>query len=153
MVGPRPTISAAVRITRSARGHHRPGPGRPVSSRLISRRPRASSFRLFANGNPREGEASDKNAPHLIHDLRFKAANNHKHAPFGRANRAGRESNEKMMSKTEKEERLARDRAEIAARVASFRETQQKFERERNQYCDTTLSNAVNGSARPSLWR
>jgi hypothetical protein len=58
-----------------------------------------------------------------------------------------------MMSKTEKEERLARDRAEIAARVASFRETQQKFEREREQYCDTTLSNAVNGSARPSLWR
>lgn len=54
---------------------------------------------------------------------------------------------------TEKEERLARDRAEIAARVASFRETQQKFEREREQYCDTTLSNAVNGSARPSLWR
>ena len=57
------------------------------------------------------------------------------------------------MAKTEKEERLARDRAEIAARVASFRETQQKFEREREQYCDTTLANAVNGSARPSFWR
>jgi len=36
--------------------------------------------------------------------------------------------------------------------VASFRETQQKFEREREQYCDTTLANAVNGSA-PSFWR
>ena len=57
------------------------------------------------------------------------------------------------MAKTEKEERLARDRAEIAARVASFKETQQKFEREREQYCDRTLANAVNGSARPSFWR
>ena len=54
---------------------------------------------------------------------------------------------------TEKEERLARDRAEIAARVARFKATQQKFEREREEYCDTTLSNAVNGSSRPSLWR
>jgi hypothetical protein len=127
--------------------------GRPVSSRLIPRRPRASSFRLFADGNPGGQQASDKNARQLIHDLRVKAANNHKHAPFARANLSGRESNEKMMAKTEKEERLARDRAEIAARVASFRETQKKFEREREQYCDTTLSNAVNGSARPSLWR
>ena len=47
---------------------------------------------------------------------------------------------------TEKEERLARDRAEIAARVASFRETQQKFERAREEYCETTLANALNGS-------
>jgi hypothetical protein len=57
------------------------------------------------------------------------------------------------MAKTEKEERLARDRAEIAARVASFKETQQKFEREREEYCDSTLANAVNGSGRPSFWR
>jgi hypothetical protein len=54
---------------------------------------------------------------------------------------------------TEKEERLARDRAEIAARVASFRETQQKFERERETYYATTLANALNGSGRPSFWR
>jgi hypothetical protein len=53
---------------------------------------------------------------------------------------------------TEKEERLARDRAEIAARVASFRETQQKFEREREEYYVTTLANALNGSGR-SFWR
>jgi DNA-binding protein H-NS len=57
------------------------------------------------------------------------------------------------MSMTEKEERLARDRAEIAARVASFRETQQKFERERKEYYETTLANALNGSSRPSFWR
>jgi hypothetical protein len=54
---------------------------------------------------------------------------------------------------TEKEERLARDRAEIAARVASFRETQQKFKREREAYCETTLASALSGSGRPSFWR
>lgn len=54
---------------------------------------------------------------------------------------------------TDKEERLARDRAEIAARVASFRETQQKFERARKEYFETTLANAVNGSGRPASWR
>jgi hypothetical protein len=57
------------------------------------------------------------------------------------------------MAMTEKEERLARDRAEIAARVASFRETQLKFAREREEYCETTLANALNGSSRPSFWR
>ena len=40
---------------------------------------------------------------------------------------------------TEQEERLARERAEIATRVARFRETQQKFERERHEYYATTL--------------
>jgi hypothetical protein len=54
---------------------------------------------------------------------------------------------------TEKEERLARDRAEIEARVASFRETQQKFERAREEYYQATLANAVNGSGRPASWR
>jgi hypothetical protein len=54
---------------------------------------------------------------------------------------------------TEKEERLARDRAEIAARVASFRKTQQRFEREREEYYETTLANALNGSGRLSFWR
>jgi hypothetical protein len=54
---------------------------------------------------------------------------------------------------TEQEERLARDRAEIAARVASFRETQQKFEREREAYYETTLANALNGSGRAMFWR
>ena len=43
---------------------------------------------------------------------------------------------------TEQEERLARERAEIAARVARFKETQQKFERERQEYYATTLGKA-----------
>ncbi len=48
---------------------------------------------------------------------------------------------------TEKEHRLAREREEIAARVASFRATQEKFERERQDYYATTLANAWSGSA------
>jgi chorismate mutase len=51
---------------------------------------------------------------------------------------------------TEREERLARDRAEIAARVARFKETQQKFEREREEYYATTLGSAWSGLNRPS---
>jgi len=53
---------------------------------------------------------------------------------------------------TEQEERLERARAEIAARVASFRETQQKFEREREKYYATTLGNAWSGFSRPAFW-
>jgi hypothetical protein len=47
----------------------------------------------------------------------------------------------------EPKDRLAQERAEIAARVARFRATQEKFQRERQ----TTLENAIKG-ARPSLW-
>lgn len=39
-------------------------------------------------------------------------------------------------------ERLARERAEIAARVASFKATQEKFERERDEYFVATLRKA-----------
>ena len=54
---------------------------------------------------------------------------------------------------TEKEERLARERAEIEATVASYRENLQKFERERVAYYETTLANAINGSRRQTSWR
>ena len=53
---------------------------------------------------------------------------------------------------SDKEERLAREREEIAARVARFKATQQKFERERAEYYATTLGNAWSGYHRPSLW-
>ena len=53
---------------------------------------------------------------------------------------------------TEQEERLARDRAEIAERVASFKQTQQKFEREREEYYAATLGSAWSGFARPAFW-
>jgi chorismate mutase len=39
-------------------------------------------------------------------------------------------------------ERLEIERAEIAARVASFKATQEKFERERDEYFVTTLRSA-----------
>ena len=45
----------------------------------------------------------------------------------------------------EQEDRLARAREEIAARVASFKATQQKFAREREEYYATTLGNAAFG--------
>ncbi|RZN32689.1 hypothetical protein [Bradyrhizobium sp. Leo121] len=46
---------------------------------------------------------------------------------------------------TEKEERLAREREEIAARIASFKATQRKFERERQEYYESTLGSAWHG--------
>jgi hypothetical protein len=46
---------------------------------------------------------------------------------------------------TEQQERLAREREEIASRVASFRATQEKFEREREEYYAATLSSAWDG--------
>ena len=50
---------------------------------------------------------------------------------------------------TEREDRLARERKEIAARVASFKATQEKFKREREEYYVATLANAWSGSTRP----
>jgi hypothetical protein len=74
------------------------------------------------------------------------------HAPIATANERGtRIEKETGWAMTEKEERLARERAEIAARVASFRETQQKFEREREEYYATTLGSAWSGFGRPSF--
>jgi hypothetical protein len=43
---------------------------------------------------------------------------------------------------SEQYDRLARERDEIAARVANFRATQEKFERERDEYFVATLKNA-----------
>jgi hypothetical protein len=46
------------------------------------------------------------------------------------------------MGMSERYDRLAREREEIAARVASFKATQEKFKREREEYFTTTLENA-----------
>jgi hypothetical protein len=53
---------------------------------------------------------------------------------------------------TEQNDRLARAREEIAARVASFKATQEKFERERDEYFVTTLKNARDGSDGKAFW-
>jgi chorismate mutase len=63
----------------------------------------------------------------------------------------GQES-KKGMGMTEQEERLAGERKEIAARIASFKATQEKFKREREEYYVTTLENARNGSDGKSFW-
>jgi chorismate mutase len=46
---------------------------------------------------------------------------------------------------TEQQERLALEREDIAKRVATFKATQEKFKREREEYCVTTLRNAGSG--------
>jgi hypothetical protein len=60
-------------------------------------------------------------------------------------------SSDQGMGMTDKEKRLAKEREEIAARVASFRATQEKFEREREEYCAKTLQAARN-SKTMRLW-
>jgi hypothetical protein len=70
---------------------------------------------------------------------------------------AGHESNQKGMGMIDLQERIARERLEIAKRVASFRATQEKFKREREEYFVTTLENARqenlhHGNARPPFW-
>lgn len=52
---------------------------------------------------------------------------------------------------TEEEQRKEREREEIAARVAAFRATQERFKREREEYFVSTLQNARKAE-RPSLW-
>jgi chorismate mutase len=53
---------------------------------------------------------------------------------------------------TEQSERLASARAEIAARIASFKAMQEKFQREREEYFVTTLEKARNGSYGRRSW-
>jgi hypothetical protein len=56
------------------------------------------------------------------------------------------------MRMTELQDRLAQEREEIAERVASFKATQEKFEREREEYFVATLENARSGSERRRIW-
>ncbi|WP_197082765.1 hypothetical protein [Bradyrhizobium sp. LTSP885] len=49
---------------------------------------------------------------------------------------------------TEKEDSLAREREEIAARIASFKATQDRFQRERQDYYASTLGGAWSGFQR-----
>ena len=51
----------------------------------------------------------------------------------------------------EQKDRLRQEREEIAARVASFQATQEKFEREREENFETTMENARK-AGRPSFW-
>jgi hypothetical protein len=68
----------------------------------------------------------------------------------------GQES--KGMGMTEQQDNAAAEREEIAARIASFKATQQKFAREREEYFFTTLENAIHSHdthhafERPPFW-
>jgi hypothetical protein len=55
------------------------------------------------------------------------------------------------MGMTDPQDRLAREREEIAARIARFKATQEKFAREREEYFVNTLEHALNGPA-PARW-
>jgi chorismate mutase len=57
-----------------------------------------------------------------------------------------------MTGMTEQEQRLAEERREIAARIASFKAMQEKFEREREEYFTATLRNAREGKS-VAYWR
>jgi chorismate mutase len=59
----------------------------------------------------------------------------------------GRGTRIKRIDMDERQERLARERQEIAMRVANFKATQEKFKREREEYCVTTLQNARSGQS------
>ncbi|WP_197086810.1 hypothetical protein [Bradyrhizobium sp. LTSPM299] len=49
---------------------------------------------------------------------------------------------------TEKEDSLVQEREEIAARIASFKATQDRFQRERQEYYASTLGGAWSGFQR-----
>jgi hypothetical protein len=70
----------------------------------------------------------------------------------------GKGYDSKGIGMTEQQDRRAREREEIAARVASFKATQEKFKREREEYFFTTLQSARHGEKshhaleRPPFW-
>ena len=71
--------------------------------------------------------------------------------PHSRPNRRRqwrRDENQKGMGMSEQPYDAASEREEIAARVAHFKATQEKFEREREEYFFTTLDNARHSETR-----
>jgi hypothetical protein len=72
-------------------------------------------------------------------------------APIENADGRGTRIRSKGWVMTKQEECLAQEREEIATRIAKFRATQEKFEREREQYFLTTMQNARK-TDRPSFW-
>jgi hypothetical protein len=59
------------------------------------------------------------------------------------------DTNQKGTGMTDQQQAIAEEREEIAARVANFRATQEKFQREREKYFVATLENARHSSERP----
>jgi hypothetical protein len=57
----------------------------------------------------------------------------------------GKTHDSKGMGMIEQQDRRVREREEIAARVARFKATQERFKREREEYFFTTLQSARRG--------
>jgi hypothetical protein len=70
----------------------------------------------------------------------------------GRTSTTGIKGRNQRIGMTEQENRLAREREEIATRVANFKATQEKFQRERGEYFAATLENACNGFNAKAHW-
>jgi chorismate mutase len=65
-----------------------------------------------------------------------------------RAELAHLESTKRRTGMTERQDRLATEREEIASRIARFKATQEKFAREREEYAAATMENALNHAPR-----
>jgi hypothetical protein len=105
----------------------------------------ASRF-LVATGKVRGPQGRRRSYPPRTSNTRA----NHNRAPIAATN--GRGTRIKGMGMPEQQDNAAQEREEIAARVASFKATQEKFEREREEYFVTTLENARHSFGRPSFW-
>jgi hypothetical protein len=106
-----------------------------------------TSLLLLANGKTRKPQAHGKAYPLRTSRCdRATAFTPHSQSPMN----ARQES--RRIGMTKQEDNLARERKEIAARVASFKATQEKFRREREEYFVTTLENARNGTDGKSHW-
>ena len=53
------------------------------------------------------------------------------------------------MVTTERQERLAKERKEIEARIASFKATQEKFQREREEFFERTWRDIRQAESQP----
>jgi hypothetical protein len=107
---------------------------------------------------------SDNRLARLIHDVRdmHRAAAMpatilqrcfQNRAPIAPANDERDDSSKKGVAMNEDTvDWMTREREEIAARVASFRATQKRFEKEREEYYAATLGNAWDGFNRPVFW-
>ena len=61
------------------------------------------------------------------------------------------EQKDRLRQEHARQDRLRQEREEIATRIANFRATQEKFERAREEYFETTMENARK-TGRPSFW-
>jgi hypothetical protein len=123
------------------------------------------SFRYREDAQATSTACALSTAMNFIHRELRTSLRNHNAAtlaPNSRPNRGpdstvGRES-KKGIAMTKQSDSAAIEREEIAARVAHFKATQEKFERAREEYFVATLENARHSdnardpSERPSFW-